>query len=780
MELVRLSRGMTLQAARLQLLRDPSVEYAEPNWIYTHHGTVPNDPLFGQQWALENTGQAVAGSRGTVDADVDALQGWTDAAPGQPAYVGVIDQGIDINHPDLGIGPGGPIWTNPFDPVDGVDNDGNGYVDDVHGWDFFDQTNTVYDGSPADPRIDIPGTHVAGTIAARRDNGVGVAGVSRGVTIIPAKFMGVAGGTTAGAVQALDYLTDLKVRHGLNIIATNNSWGGGGYSQALFDAITRAAKADILFIAAAGNGGPDEIGDDSDWIPAYPGNYDTTATAGYDAVISVAATDQSDLLAPFSNYGATTVDLAAPGTLVLSTTPQNTYNFSNGTSMAAPHVTGAAAIAYALTGKTGANLRDVILAAVDPVAALAGRTVTGGRLNLGRLVAPPSGEPSNGGEIVLYAASATAVFGNWTVQADPTAAGGARLQSTNLGAAKVTPALAAPANYVEMTFTAEAGRPYHLWVRGRAEGNNWANDSVHIQFDHAVTASGAAAYRIGTSASAEVNLEDCSGCGLSGWGWQDNGYGSGIQGPAVYFATSGPQRLRIQTREDGVAIDQIVLSGGRFLSTAPGALKNDTTVLGATTEPEPTVETHPEVVLYAADPTLIAGYWTGIADPTAAGGIRLQNPNAGAPKVTGAAPNPNDYFEMTFQAEADRPYHLWIRAKATANNWGNDSVHVQFSDTVNAAGAPQFRIGTASSAEVNLEDCSSCGLSGWGWQDNGYGAAVLGPDLRFATSGLHTIRVQVREDGIGIDQIILSAERYLTSSPGTLKNDSTILPRTGQ
>ena len=206
--------------------------------------------------------------------------------------------------------------------------------------------------------------------------------------------MGVTGGTTANAIQALDYFTDLKVRHGLNIVATNNSWGGGGYSQGLLDAIIRAAQADILFIAAAGNGGPDEIGDDSDWSPSYPGNYDTTATAGYDAVISVAATDQFDALAGFSNYGLTTVHLAAPGTMVVSTTPQNTYSFSNGTSMAAPHVTGAAALAHVITGKTGAQLRDAILAAVDPVPALAGRTVTGGRLNLGRLVPVPGGPSS--------------------------------------------------------------------------------------------------------------------------------------------------------------------------------------------------------------------------------------------------------------------------------------------------------------------------------------------------------------------------------------------------
>ena len=773
-ELVRLPPGAALDAARAALQRDPAVEYAEPNWIYSHQAA-PNDPLFPQQWALENTGQPVGGLRGTADADIDALDGWAaSSARGEKVYVGVIDEGIDWTHPDLGAEPGGAIWTNPFDPIDGQDNDGNGYIDDVHGWDFSDQTTTVYDGSPADTRTDSHGTHVAGTLGARRDNGLGVAGLARGVVIIPAKFLAPGGGTTAGAVQALDYLTDLKIRHGLNIIATNNSWGGGGYSQALLEAIGRAAREDILFITAAGNGGPDEIGDDNDALWSYPGNYDTTAAAGYDAVISVTATDQFDELAPYANFGAASVDLAAPGSMVISTTPQNSYSYSSGTSMAAPHVTGAAVLAHSLTGRTGAALRDAILAAVDPVPALAGRTVTGGRLNLGRLAGPPPTPSTGSNEIVLYAADAAPIAGNWSVKPDATAAGGTRLQSTNLGAPKVAPALAAPVDYFELTFNADAGKGYHLWVRAKAEANGWGNDSVHVQFDNAVNASGAAIYRIGTIGSAEVNLEDCSGCGLSEWGWQDNGYGAGVQGALVFFATSGLQRIRVQTREDGIAIDQIVLSSSRFLSEAPGTLKNDRTLLDATGGESGAANA--EIVLRAAQPALIVGAWSRLDDATAASGVRLQNPNAGAPKITPALADPADYFEMTFDADAGRPYRLWIRGKAAGNHWANDSVHVQFSDAITAAGAPVFRIGTTSSAEVNLEDCSGCGVSGWGWQDDGYGAGVLGPAIRFATSGAHTIRVQVREDGLGIDQIVLSAGRFVSAAPGALKNDATIVP----
>ena len=772
MELLRVAPGSSMQALLQRMRGHAAVEYAEPNWIYTHQAA---DPLFVHQWALENSGQAVSGFRGTVDADIDATDAWAAAtASSRQVYVGVIDEGIDINHLDLAAA----VWTNPFDPADGVDNDGNGYVDDVHGWDFAANDRSVYDGIAGDASIDSHGTHVAGTIAARRDNGIGVAGVASGVTIIPAKFLGVSGGTTANAILALDYLTDLKTRHQLNIVATNNSWGGGAFSQALLDAITRAARHDILFIVASGNGGSDQVGDDNDAFAAYPGNYDTSASAGYDAVISVTATGQSDELAAFANYGATSVDLGAPGVLIASTTPQNSYAMSNGTSMAAPHVTGAAAFLNAISGMSGAQLRTALLDAVDPVPALTGRTVTGGRLNMARLLSAPPPTPVTANEIVLLAAEADTIAGNWVVKNDTTAAGGSRLQNANLGAPKVTPALPAPSHYFELTFTALAGRPYHLWLRGRAENNSWGNDSVHVQFDGSVDASGAATYRIGTTSSAEINLEDCSGCGLSGWAWQDNGYGTGVLGQPIYFSSTGPQRMRVQIREDGIGIDQVVLSPVRYLSTAPGSLKDDTTRLTTIGPPPPPPAANDEVTLYANDAALIAGAWTRTVDATAAGGVRLQNANAGAAKITTAQAAPADYFELTFAADAGRPYRLWIRGKALSNNWANDSVHVQFSDAVSSTGAAIYRIGTSSAAELNLEDCSGCGLAGWGWQDNGYGSGVLGPEVRFATGGLHTLRVQVREDGLGIDQIVLSAAAHLSAAPGTLKNDITILPRT--
>jgi phosphatidylserine/phosphatidylglycerophosphate/cardiolipin synthase-like enzyme len=191
--------------------------------------------------------------------------------------------------------------------------------------------------------------------------------------------------------------------------------------------------------------------------------------------------------------------------------------------------------------------------------------------------------PTSGtAEVVLYASAATLIVGAWRVEPDSSAAGGSKVRHPDLNAAKITAPSAEPGSYVELTFNAEAGRGYRLWIRGKADGNNWANDSVFVQFNGSVTSSGAAIWRIGTPSATEVNLEDCSGCGLSNWGWQDNGWGVNVMGPPVYFRTTGPQTIRVQTREDGLSIDQIVLSHTTFVNSPPGALKNDTRILTRT------------------------------------------------------------------------------------------------------------------------------------------------------------------------------------------------------
>jgi hypothetical protein len=179
---------------------------------------------------------------------------------------------------------------------------------------------------------------------------------------------------------------------------------------------------------------------------------------------------------------------------------------------------------------------------------------------------------------VLYAKNASVAAG-WAATADTTAAGGIRLQNADRGAAKVSTPLASPVQYFEMTFNADAGIGYRLWMRGTAMSNHWANDSVYVQFDGSVDQAGIPVYRIGTTSATIYTLEDCVGCGLSGWGWQDNGLGAGVLGPLVYFAKSGPQRIRVQVREDGLGIDQIVLSTQKYLTRAPGATKNDGVIL---------------------------------------------------------------------------------------------------------------------------------------------------------------------------------------------------------
>jgi hypothetical protein len=184
-----------------------------------------------------------------------------------------------------------------------------------------------------------------------------------------------------------------------------------------------------------------------------------------------------------------------------------------------------------------------------------------------------------------------------------------------------------------------------------------------------------------------------------------------------------------------------------------------------------------EIVLYTAHATNITGDWTPTADATAAAGTRLQNRDGGAPKRTAALAAPLHFFELTFEAEARKPYRLWLRAKAEKDSYLNDSVYVQFNQSVDAVGAPMWRIGTISGTPVVLEDAGGAGVSGWGWQDNGYGPGALGPVVYFGTAGTQRLRIQVREDGLGIDQVVLSPARYLTVSPGATKNDTTIVPR---
>jgi subtilisin family serine protease len=268
-------------------------------------------------------------------------------------------------------------WAN------GVDEAGNGYLDDLIGWDFVGNDNNPLDDQGH-------GTHVAGTIAARGGDGIGVAGVAWNTQIVALKFLDAAGsGSSSNAARAIDYFTTAKSSNaGIDFAATNNSWGGGGYTQQLQDAITRAAKADILFVAAAGNGGADGIGDNNDLGSYYPSGYNTQGTAGYDNVISVAAITSTGGLAGFSNYGASSVDLGAPGVGIWSTTKGGGYGYMSGTSMATPHVAGAIALFSAANPNyTAAQIRAELLSSGIQTPSLSGKTVTGARLDVAEFVA---------------------------------------------------------------------------------------------------------------------------------------------------------------------------------------------------------------------------------------------------------------------------------------------------------------------------------------------------------------------------------------------------------
>ena len=404
LERVKLAPGQTVDTAIAALSKRGDVVFAEPNWKVSK-SAVSNDSYYtgGSLWGMYGDDQpTAAGPAGTTNQfGSQAEKAWDAGFTGSKSVVvGIVDEGVDISHPDLQ----GNIWVNPYDPVDGVDNDGNGYVDDVNGWDFVHGDRTVYDAGE-----DQHGTHVAGTIGGVGGNGTGVAGVNWNVTMISTKFLGPNGGYTSDAVKALDYLTDLKTRHGINIVAANNSWGGGGYSAALHSAILRAAKANILFVAAAGNGGSDGIGDNNDSVANYPSNYtsltgtSTTSAASYESVIAVAALQSNGSLASYSNYGSTTVDIAAPGSSIWSTLPGNTYGNYSGTSMATPHVTGTVALyASAYPNASAAGIRQAILSAATPTSSLAGKTVTGGRLNVAAALnaAPPVGITITGGSVI--------------------------------------------------------------------------------------------------------------------------------------------------------------------------------------------------------------------------------------------------------------------------------------------------------------------------------------------------------------------------------------------
>lgn len=345
LKLAAVSNTTTINSTLSALANDPNVAYAEPNYIYTIDA-VPNDPDFGQQWGLNNG----------ANTDINAPEAWDTGTGNNSVIVAVIDSGVDYNHPDLR----NQIWNNSGEIAgNNRDDDGNGFVDDIRGWDFESNDNDPMDENNH-------GTHVAGIIGAQGNDNRGIAGVNWTVQIMPLKFMNPQGsGTTAAAIGALDY----AVSNGATI--SNNSWGGGAFSQALFDAIQRANSRGHLFVAAAGNDGVN-----NDNTSHYPSSYNLPN------IISVASTNQAGSLSGFSNFGNRTVDLAAPGSQILSTVRNGGYQSFSGTSMASPFVAGVAGLLLGQNPNLSVvEIIDAILNNVTAVGALSGQVSTGGRLN---------------------------------------------------------------------------------------------------------------------------------------------------------------------------------------------------------------------------------------------------------------------------------------------------------------------------------------------------------------------------------------------------------------
>jgi len=340
-----------------KLKKDPNVEYIEEDGIVTKD-VIPNDALFGSLWGMSK---------------IDAPLAWDITTGSDSVVIGLIDTGIDYTHPDLAAN----VWTNPNEIAgNGIDDDNNGYIDDIHGINAALETSDPMDDNSH-------GSHTGGTIGGIGNNLIGVAGVNWRIKIVACKFLSSAGtGWRSNAIGCFNYLKGLRDK-GINVRINSNSWGGPGFSQMLHDTI--CSNPEMLAVFAAGN-----YAQDSDVYPHYPAAYDCPN------ILSVAATTESDGLAGFSNWGKIAVDMGAPGTNIMSSIPDGLYTSYNGTSMACPHVAGAAALLLSYDPSlTIAQLKSRLMDLGDPVASLANKTVSGKRLNVfnSLMVTPPPPPP---------------------------------------------------------------------------------------------------------------------------------------------------------------------------------------------------------------------------------------------------------------------------------------------------------------------------------------------------------------------------------------------------
>ncbi|MDT5061295.1 MAG: hypothetical protein QOH63_1754 [Acidobacteriota bacterium] len=335
-----------------------SIEHDEPGGAKHKHA---NDVRFGEQWSLQNAGQ----NDGKAGADISVLRAWFKTTGSSKVVVAVLDSGVDYTHFDLMHN----IWVRPADMAPYTDDE-LGEFNDLHGFNATDRWTDPMDDNGH-------GTHCAGIIGAEGNNGVGIAGINWNVEIMPLKFLSSTGsGSTKDAIEAINYVIDRKHK-GVNVRIISASWGSPQRSRALRDAIKKAGDEDILFVAAAGNSS-----DDSDKRPHFPAGYSDLPN-----VISVAATDRNDQLASFSNYGAKSVQIAAPGKEILSTWLNGEFYVASGTSMATPEVAGVAALVLSINPKMSVKeLRDRLFNTVDKLDSLKGKVSTGGRINAAKAV----------------------------------------------------------------------------------------------------------------------------------------------------------------------------------------------------------------------------------------------------------------------------------------------------------------------------------------------------------------------------------------------------------